>query len=98
MANFIFVGGYIRRIGERKPRFFTVECAYSKGKGNDPNGDPITADCPACKGTGWITLKGKPEDYKRCGKCNGCGQDPDDFVSYHPCHICKGSGLVSIKE
>jgi DnaJ-class molecular chaperone len=99
MARFTFVGGYIRSIGERKPKEFTVECAFSNGKGLNPFSTLTSQDCSVCKGTGWVTLPGKPEDYKRCGMCNGSGREQDalrNLAQTQPCHICKGSGLVRI--
>lgn len=100
--HYTFIRGYIRRIRARKPKdkSFTVECAYSKGKGIDPDPGSIVfgpRDCPVCKGTGWLSLNGSPEDYKPCGTCKGTGSDPNDVISWKPCHICHGSGLVKVR-
>ena len=76
---------------------FSIQCKYSKGRGEDRHSVLFPHDCPACNGTGWITLQGRPEDYSTCGKCQGSGLDPDIMLSYKPCHICHGSGLVKIR-
>lgn len=97
IAYYTFVRGHVRRIQARKPRSFAVECAYSRGSGRDPGSVLVSRDCPACSGTGWITLTGSPSDYERCGNCQGSGKDPDDIVSMKPCHVCRGSGLVKVR-
>jgi DnaJ-class molecular chaperone len=96
IIRYTFVKGHVRRISSQKAKSFAVECAYSKGKGRDPASILISEDCPACDGTGWITLSGKPSDYRPCGNCQGKGDEPDAILDSEPCHICKGSGLVKV--
>lgn len=76
---------------------FSIPCKYSNGEGEDPYSLLFREDCPACNGTGWITLPGGQEDYVTCGNCKGSGQDPDNMLSFNPCHICHGSGLIKIR-
>ena len=75
---------------------FSTPCKYSRGKGADPYA-LLGGDCPACNGTGWITLPGRVDDYKTCGNCQGSGKDPYNLLGFGPCHICHGSGLVKVQ-
>lgn len=94
--RYTFVKGHVRRISNQRSKSFAIECAYSKGKGQDLASILIPEDCPACNGTGWITLSGKPSNYRPCGNCRGKGNDPDATLYTEPCHICGGSGLVKV--
>jgi DnaJ-class molecular chaperone len=86
------VDPYIRHKPSRKGLSFTRDCAYCDGTGVDP-GTIYGGDCPACKGTGFHTLKGSEEDYETCHRCDGTGKN-QHTVYTRPCHICTGKGIV----
>lgn len=95
-VEYTFTGGGGRKIQVQSPKKFTVECAFSGGKGDDPGVWAVPQDCGSCRGQGWITFDGKPEQYYQCPECHGAGRDPAVTKEFKPCHRCHGAGIVKI--
>lgn len=91
------------RIVPSQPATFPIQCRYCNGFGKDGGRiDMQEHDCPACKGTGWLTLPGVLDNYKPCGHCQqnpgkeqGLPENPLFRLS-SPCHVCLGSGLTRV--
>jgi DnaJ-class molecular chaperone len=97
-TTYTFVRGYIRRIRAMKPKTFEVEHAYCGGRGIVPGSDIlIRQPDKSCKGTGFIILQGKPEEYKPDKFCDGTGRNPNNVLTAEPCPNCHGVGLIKVK-
>ena len=98
IVRYTFVGGYVRRVRAAKDDSFEAEDAYCGGSGVIPGSEIlIKKSDPRCKGTGFVVLPGKREQYKRCGLCEGTGRDPNNVLVAVRCKNCDGTSLVKIR-